>query len=205
MAASDRGVAMVLLNSNPRPYPALPPMRELVSRGMVIPELIAWGSAPEAMRGVDALPLQRLAPFRLLAIDLDEASSPRALEAVWDRRALVVRSVASMPFCRVSSGLGDDAVAARIPLFERMLGETATPDRQDEFHRHHWPERRHISVLMDREDARTVSKTTVDVVRESGDSAAGVAVNMHYQPLAEACAGTGRAGGQAVVSEPRRV
>ena len=35
--------------------------------------------------------------------------------------------------------------------------------QQEAFHRHRWPDRPHLSVCMDRQDARTVSHTVVSL------------------------------------------
>ena len=65
--------------------------------------------------------------------------------------------------CWVSSGLGDDVVEARMPLFDEMVRPAPSPESQDAFHRHQWAGRSEQSVLMCRSDARTVSITTVSV------------------------------------------
>ena len=48
------------------------------------------------------------------------------------------------------------------------------PPVQDAYHRHVWPDRRHESVCMYREDARTVSMTVVERLTD--------AVAMTYYP-----------------------
>jgi hypothetical protein len=53
-------------------------------------------------------------------------------------------------------------------LFMQMLkGQAATPDAQDAFHRHAWPDQLHLSVCMSRADARTVSRTCVELDSQS--------------------------------------
>jgi hypothetical protein len=41
----------------------------------------------------------------------------------------------------------------------------STPAAQDAFHRHSWEGREHVSVQMSRAEARTVSRTTVELSR----------------------------------------
>ena len=63
-----------------------------------------------------------------------------------------------------SSGLGDELVESpRRELFDRMItfGECSR-QRQDEFHRHSWPDRPYLSVCMRRTDAATRSYTVIE-------------------------------------------
>jgi hypothetical protein len=78
-----------------------------------------------------------------------------------------------------SSSLGDDLVAApRAALFETLMAAERDPWRaQDRFHQHAWPDRRHLSVLMSRVNACTVSRTEVVLSAER--------VEMTYRPLVE--------------------
>jgi len=76
-----------------------------------------------------------------------------------------------------SSGLGDELVAPpRRVLFDRMItfGEQ-TPEAQDTFHRHAWPDRGYLSVRMRRTDARTVSYTVVELLPQGR--------SMHYHAI----------------------
>ena len=80
-------------------------------------------------------------------------------------------------FC--SSSLGDDRVLQpRRELFRHLLATERDPfQAQDRLHRHAWPDRRHLSVLMSRTDACTVSRTEVRL--EAGS------VEMRYRPLVD--------------------
>lgn len=165
IAAGEHGLAMCLLNLNLEPPPDLRSLRGLKSRGLVIPELIGASSAGDAMNRLPTLKLGSFAPFRLVAID-GRTERPRIVEAIWNRIELVVRSSGEGPACFASSGLGDSLVLPRLELFRDVVvnGEGEIGDRQDEFHRHQWPDRMEISVLMSREQARTVSITTIQAV-----------------------------------------
>lgn len=196
IGVTDSGLALCLLNGNPRPYPALPPPDRLVSRGLIVPRLAAMSrDAAAAGDAVSSLPLEHFAPFTLLAVDLCGISSgsgvtarrpcePRVFRVEWDRRRLTRSEYTSMPVCAVSSGLGDGLVQPRIALFDQMVtAHGARPETQDRFHRHVWRSRPEISVMMSRADARTVSLTTVEVVAPSMVSPGRVA--MRYQPIGE--------------------
>jgi hypothetical protein len=52
----------------------------------------------------------------------------------------------------------------RVPLFEAFVVHADDPlQGQREFHAHRWPRCGAFSVLMCRSDARTVSRSTIDV------------------------------------------
>jgi hypothetical protein len=159
VAATDAGLAFTVLNGNPRPMPELPPSDRLVSRGMIIPTIAGASTISEAVSLTENLPLERMAPFRLVACD-----GRTIVEAWWACEELSLQRRPIAPSCWVSSGLGDQFVQTRLPLFtEVVLDAGATPESQDAYHTHQWPDNPRASVFMDREDARTVSRTIVDV------------------------------------------
>ncbi|MBL0921791.1 MAG: NRDE family protein [Phycisphaerales bacterium] len=160
IGASDSGLTLCILNLNPTPRPALPPREALTSRGLLIPGLARCRDAEEAMALLAERRLDAFAPFRLVAIDLSSIAVAR-----WDRTRLVAERSALRPMCLTSSGLGDDLVGERLELFEeRLRAEGPTRRMQDAFHAHVWPDRPHLSVWMSRPDARTVSRTEVEVI-----------------------------------------
>ncbi len=202
IAAAAHGLVLCLLNGNPEPKPALPPAEELLSRGGLIPSLIAAADAERAMEDLSGLALDRYAPFRLVAAGLGHDGSPRVFDSAWDARRLVTTRHGPGPACFVSSGLGDSKVAARLGLFDAMVRPLcADPAQdaahaQDRYHTHAWPGRPEISVMMSRAAARTVSVTTVRMVRVGG----GHEVEMGYRTVPDACVldacqeGVGRSG-----------
>jgi hypothetical protein len=157
IAVTGPGLAWALMNLN-RDGTRLP-QTPRVSRGQIIPMLAEAADLARARQLFAGLPLHRFAPFRLLAVDGDERSiwEWNGERASFDRRPLRDPEI----FC--SSSLGDDQVEApRRALFRALLAEHSDPWRaQDQLHQHTWPDRRHISVLMSRPDAATVSRTVV--------------------------------------------
>ena len=71
----------------------------------------------------------------------------------------------SRPTMLTSSSLGDDLVdAPRRLLFDTMFANNRDwLAAQRQFHAHQWTSRPDISIRMERPDARTVSRTTIDV------------------------------------------
>lgn len=198
IAANTQGLALCLLNLNPPSPPALPPAAQLVSRGKIIPRLIARNTPDDALAALNALDLDRFAPFRLLAArpaphDRGEQPANHILEASWDRTDLRVTRHAALPICLASSGLGDTLVQSRLPLFDGMvLAAGATPEAQDLFHHHSWADRPELSVMMSRAAARTVSVTTVEIVPHAlGQARAhdhAFDVRMRYSPVLSSAA-----------------
>jgi hypothetical protein len=189
IAASERGLCLCLLSLNLHPEGAGAPAGAW-SRGLVIPRLIGARGLEGAMRGLERMALGRFAPFRLVGIEVGEGGEGGWIaEARWDGERLGIVWHAGPPMCFVSSGLGDSLVLPRLELFEEMVVRGAGPEHrdcrakrggteaQDEFHRHAWPDRPEISVMMSRAAARTVSVTTVEI-RSGG-------VSMAYWPVAD--------------------
>jgi hypothetical protein len=139
-----------------------------VSRGLVIPRIAHTKSIEEVDACWSSLDTAGMAPFRLVA-----ASRSSVWSAVWNDHN------ARLPATRVaitggdahlftSSSLGDHLVVdSRRALFTDLLASEADPwQAQDRLHRHAWPDRRHLSVLMSRADACTVSRTEVRVAND---------------------------------------
>jgi len=173
IAASTGGLALAATNINPRPAQPRARRDALSSRGLLIPELITASHAAPAIDRLHTIDLSAFPPFRLIAVD-----GLSIVTAVWSDDVLGITQQPLEPACFVSSGLGDDVVSDRLPLFDAMLNELGpTPAMQDAFHRHRWPDRPEASVLMSRAEARTVSTTIV----EMRPNARGAAAVMDYR------------------------
>ncbi len=173
VAASEHGLALTLLNGNLGDRAVYPEPTRRQSRGILIPRLIGCESAFAAMQSLAEFELDRFDPFRLVAADTGAGpgEAMRVIDAFWDGRSLSTTDRGAGPACFASSGLGDWRVEPRLPLFEELVVVPGpTPAAQDEYHQHRWPDRLEISVLMERDEARTVSITRVEV-RPSGGGA----------------------------------
>lgn len=188
IAAAEHGLVLAVLNHYPNPPVNVVGLRGLASRGLMIPELISEPTAEAVAARVRDNDLDKYAPFRLLAIDSAGAGGVvRAAEVRWNRTDLSVSWQAGRALCFVSSGLGDARAAPRLPLFREMVADGgATPERQDEFHRHTWPDRPEVSVMMSRTEARTVSVTRLEVV--PAGEAGRFRVSVQYEPVPERAA-----------------
>ena len=123
-----------------------------------------------SLRGVDAAQFQ---PFRLVLAQRNEIAL-----LVGDSRELTwATSTLDEPYMFTASSLGDFLVdGPRRRLFDWLMGDPAAPLRgQALFHRHQWADKRDISVVMERGDAATVSRTTVEV--------SSIGITLEYEPL----------------------
>jgi hypothetical protein len=175
LAVNDAGLFLAVLNGTPETPPAAPPTPR--SRGTIIPALLECDTPADALAELDrTFDYRDFAPLRLVL-----AGNGLAADVRWDgqRPMVMTRLLGGTPLLYTSSGLGDHLVEGiRRELFDQFFA--IPPDgwaaAQDEFHRHRWPDRPHLSVNMERPTARTVSHAVVDLT----DTAATVA----YQPAA---------------------
>ena len=155
IAANEHGLAVALLNLNPPSWKSqfLPPR----SRGEIVPRLAACATIEAALALARALDVENYAPFRLVCAT--RFSAAEIIPAAGLARQFPV----NRPLMFTSSGLGDEQVETpRRELFGKIV-TAADPAMQDRFHSHEWSDRRHLSVMMSREDACTVSRTTVEL------------------------------------------
>lgn len=166
IGVSDAPLAAVLMNvyitqaGVSRTLP--PPSARLVSRGTIIPFILAADDLAGAVTRATQLEIARFEPFRLVITDRRHVT-----EIVWSAGQFSVGAPTPVaaPLFFTSSGLGDDVVATpRRRLFDEFFTPEADwPAAQDAFHRHVWPERAFASVWMTRREARTQSITWVDI------------------------------------------
>ncbi len=173
IAASDAGLAFALLNINlaSQPVPAGPQR----SRGSLIPSLLGIDRIDDAVVAALAIDTHGVQPFRLVLTDglvIGEVTGGHGHSRLMGITPL------TRPWMRCSSGLGDDHVQVpRSELLREVFegGDAAQWEAlQDQYHAHRWPTAHHLSVFMTRPDARTVSRTTINLDHEF--------VSMRYEP-----------------------
>jgi hypothetical protein len=162
VGVNDAGVIACLLNANPRAEARPPAVKNPRSRGEIVPALLRSGSLDEAVDLAGSLDASLYPPFRLLLADAQRALvTPNQAQGPGLVRA-------HGPIFLTSSSLGDDLVnPPRRLLFDILLaGAHDVHAAQLAFHRHHWPSHPHLSVVMRRPDARTVSRTCLTLDAE---------------------------------------
>ena len=169
VAAAESGLVFALLNGADAPGTAVTPAP---SRGWVIPRLVESESIDDALRRLQELDLSAFRPWRLIVSD-----GVRFLDA--ERRAggrlRYLKGLMPARFMATSSSRRQaEALRRRSEVF-RELVVPADERTQDRFHVDRCEEDPALGVLMERADARTVSRTTIEI---------GVGrVLMCYQPL----------------------
>lgn len=176
---NDAGVAMAILNrkvhtDTERRTVSL--HRDPFSRGVIIPALLACTSFDKALRMARAFAATGFEPFRLIVIQ-----DTRIGVITNDGRSLSF-DVSRMfqPLLFTSSSLGDAVVEEpRLRAFAELVlkDKSAWLRAQFRFHRSRWPQRPDLSVVMERADAATVSRTVVDVGHD--------VIDVDYEPLTD--------------------
>lgn len=165
IGVNDAGLALCILNATvraDRPWTTRMRTAPIRSRGQIIPSLLDCESVGEAIDRAAAIESSEFPPFRLIA-----ASRTHLGVVASDQNVVRVQQLRRLqsPFMATSSGLGDELVD---PLRRELFGECLrncvdASEAQQRFHAHQWPDRKHLSVQMARADARTVSRTFVEV------------------------------------------
>jgi hypothetical protein len=170
IGVNDDGLVVALLN---RTMTSGVQRHAPQSRGSIVPRLLGCASVDRAVQASEALDSRTFEPFRLVMVQ-------RATVAVMTGDpARPTKEVFPLvaPLMFTSSSLGDALVEApRRRLFEQLvLADDDWLRGQFRFHRHRWARRPVISILMAREDAATVSRTTIDVTSRT--------IDLAYEPL----------------------
>ena len=161
IGVNDAGLAAALLNRHDGPSSS---GASFSSRGALVRCALGCESVEAAMASVARLDATRFQPFRLVLVQNDRI----ALVAGDTREFAHAESTLGQSFLFTASSLGDVFVdSPRRRLFEFLMGQGVDRLRaQSLFHRYQWPGKQAISVLMERGDAATVSRTTIDVRKD---------------------------------------
>lgn len=167
VAAHENGFYIGLINLN-LSDDELDPDRPIAnrSRGLLIPELIQLGNARDASAKLDQMDLRGFSPFRMVLVGKAHSGGYEFTAKRFDAMQLVDLqpfTALDAPICFASSGLGDELVQCRIPLFASSVAQDPNIENQRRYHRHQWADRPELSVMMSRADARTSSVTSVFV------------------------------------------
>lgn len=176
VGVNDAGLAAALLNRTIDPT-ASPSQQRARSRGLIIPSLLGCRSLIDALDIAAGLNPAHFGHFRLILLQRMAAAVLTSDELTLSVKTMSV----SRPLMLTSSSLGDAVVEGpRRRLFERLLLKShgACLPAQTRFHAHQWPSRTAISVAMERPDARTVSRTFINVTSDT--------IELRYDPLGSA-------------------
>jgi hypothetical protein len=164
IGVNDLGIVLGLLNVGGPAVRHAAQHAHRLSRGLIIPALLGSPSLEAAAERARRLSPGDYPPFRLVITDGYAIFEQRSDGVAFD--APDPAPWRTEPRLWTSSSLGDQLVQGpRRDLFDRTVGAEGTAASQDAFHRTLWPECAHLSPMMERADARTVSLTTIEVTR----------------------------------------
>ena len=169
IGASDAGLSLALVNwyAKPQRDRAL-----CVSRGIIIPHLLAAENLVELAVLFADLPLAKINPFRLIAASAKER---QLREWRWDGMALTCKRFGWRRRHWFSSGYDEALTNKRRAIVVRGAAKSSpTPAWLRKLHQSHLPERGPFSICMHRAEAKTVSYTEI-VATKSG-------ATMRYAP-----------------------
>jgi hypothetical protein len=160
IGVNDAGLVVSVLN-----WPVRPQHEDttgFVSRGLLVPYLLQHARLDALVGSLAAFDSKPYRPFRVVA-----AQRGRVVVAAGRGARVAVRPLdGSRPLIVTSSSIHSDrASAARRALFRRsvLLANGSRFEAQRAFHDHRWTSAPEISVVMSRQESRTVSRTSVDV------------------------------------------
>lgn len=155
---NEAGLALALINWYEKPQRD----RSLcISRGIVVPHLLAFADLTRIDAGIVELPLSRINPFRLIAISFRESA---IREWRWDGAVLTSKRRGWKRRHWFSSGLDEALANRKRAAVTKEAAEAAsaeTPAWLRRLHRSHRAERGVFSICMHRDDAETVSYTEI--------------------------------------------
>ena len=165
IGVNDVGLIVTLLNVLGPPRGQQGHARR--SRGLVVRELLQCVSLSQAMAAAASLDPGAFEAFQIAIVHRRTVAHATSDGVKW-----LTRTQWSLdePCLFTSSSLGDAlAGPPRYRLFTRLVlrSRRGWLDGQARFHRHQWSRHPEISVRMERSDALTVSRTTVDVTEEA--------------------------------------
>lgn len=168
IATNELGLTICLLNF----YQGQTPKGQLTSRGLIIKQLASSSSSQMVEARIQSMNLRSFAPFTLVSFDTHRTANETILWT-WDGKQLA-RSHAFAPIVSAAKHF-EQACQYRQALFNDLITTLPNNEVGQQFHLSHHQHFAHLSPLMERDDARTVSFTSVFVSSNNQQ--------MHYQSL----------------------
>lgn len=162
VGTNDAGLTLALINWYAKPQRD----RSLcVSRGIIIPHLLAAENLAEVAAMFADLPMGKINPFRLIAAS---AKEHYLREWRWDGKALTCKRFGWARRHWFSSGYDEALVnKKRAAVVRGAAKSSVTPAWLRKLHQSHAPEQGPFSICMHRADAKSVSYTEI-VAAKSG-------------------------------------
>jgi len=156
ISTNEHGVTVCLLNY----YQGDVPKGELTSRGLIIKRLASSSSSQTVDLRLMEMTLENFAPFTVVSFDTRRTAN-ETVAWTWDGHRLV-RSHAFAPIASAALNF-EEASRYRLDLFNELVMTTPSNEVGLLFHQTYDADFPNLSPLMARDDARTVSFTSVIV------------------------------------------
>lgn len=156
ITTNQYGVTLCLLNY----YQGSLPQGVLTSRGLIVKRLASSAASEEVNSRLMAMDLSHFAPFTLVSFDTRRNANQTPVW-LWDGVELH-RTHGSAPITSAALHF-DKAHHYRCQLFNHLIQHNSQLELGQQFHQTHDVSAPHLSPLMVRDDARTVSFTSVIV------------------------------------------
>lgn len=160
ISVNEHGVAIALLNLAGRSVAGT----RQVSRGLVVAALAGLSDPAAILLRLSEILSAAHPPFLLVLVKPGDVRV-----ATWDGQSLATAREEGLAMQTTTSFAPDDVVPFRKDLWLRCLKESGENIRgaQERFHAHHDPGKPAHSIRMRREDARTLSRSTITVGPDS--------------------------------------
>lgn len=156
ISTNEHGVTVCLLNY----YQGEAPKGTLISRGLIVKRLASSSSSHNLDLRLMEMTLDRFAPFTVVSFDTRRTAN-ETVAWTWDGKTLS-RSHAFAPIVSAAMHF-EQASQFRLDLFNELVHSMPRSDIGRYFHQFYSADFPHLSPLMERDDARTVSFTSVIV------------------------------------------
>jgi hypothetical protein len=161
IAVTDAGLVFALLNAEEPSRRQVESVKaaDLMSRGLIIPQLVDATSMDDVRRRARQLAWRQHRAFRLFVFGA--SSTFLEVRPRYDGLAILDRTLQETFMATSSSQEQAEATRLRRNLFQGLVPRP-DPELQDIFHAHRWRSCPEYSVMMSRPDACTVSRTVVE-------------------------------------------
>ena len=162
------GLSLLLINNYQAVNPEAAHRKDLLSRGLVIPDLMHHTEITPALKELKQVDPARYNPFTLFLFSLPEQ---RIMSFAWDGEKVATSPLQVSPFVKISSGFDPDtAYRVRNQEFQKRYNETSVIDTEwmKQLHQSTRPEPGALSIAMWQQHVMSVSATVIELTPNEG-------------------------------------
>ncbi len=163
------GLILMLINNYQAVNPEAAHRSDLLSRGLIIPELMDSTTVDQVLNATKQTDPGRYNPFTLFVFARREQ---RIAYYGWDGTSVDTGDISPEPLIRISSGFDpDEAYRVRYEDFSRRFGngQNINVDWIKSLHQSTWPEPGALSIAMIQQHVMSVSASVLEVTPGKGE------------------------------------